>query len=308
LARAGGGYRVSILLTQEQLEGGVDAFAPGNLLGLLDSSSLLSDPGQDTGLARSWGRALGLRNSVDGMRLGAAGISGQLLVLLDERTSYSKKRLRGFLEDALHGDERVRLLRATVPVLNFDGRNWGQLGDDLIYAKDNFGGVGFWNYLDTGGNTLDTTCSASRSIARCLELNYLDGAVPNHAAAGFAALSPWLERHVCPNRMMIRTLILLLSLCLAAFLVLIVFADHLRSLLRLYFAYLLCAFVLPPLFLFLLLVLYDPELAFLTAGKGPLIVSILLLAAGGLGTVIFLQRRRALPSRPALRAFLESHK
>lgn len=308
LARAGGSYHVSILLTQGQLEGGTEAFAATRLLSLLDTAALLSDPGRDTGLPVRPRLGFGRTGSVDGLSLGRAGIGGQLLVLLDERTSYSKKRLRSFLEDALHGSDRVKLLRATVPVLNFDHRNWGQLGDDLIYAKDNFGGVGFWNFLDTGGTNTANSCAASQSLFRCLELNYLDGPAPDHGATGLAAFPPWLERLVCPNRLIIRTMILFLMLLLLVFGLLSVFVDRVRRRVRPVFAFLLSAFVLPPLFLFLLLVVYDPDLAYLTEGKGPLIVAVLLLVAGFLGTAIFLQRRRVLPSRPALRAFLEEHK
>ena len=103
-------------------------------------------------------------------------------------------------------------------------------------------------------------------------------------------------------------MILLLLLLLLVFGLLSVFVDRVRRRVRPVFAFLLSAFVLPPLFLFLLLVVYDPDLAYLTEGKGPLIVAVLLLVAGFLGTAIFLQRRRVLPSRPALRAFLEEHK
>lgn len=67
-----------------------------------------------------------------------------LLVMLQEPTMNNKKQLRFAIENALHGEQRQTLLRHTVMVLSFDGHNVPQLEDDIIYAKDNFGGVGFW--------------------------------------------------------------------------------------------------------------------------------------------------------------------
>jgi len=296
LARAGGGYQVSLMVLQRQLEGESEVFRPKAILDMFDTSRVVAaSQAQKSG----W----------SGQRtLGQCRMAGRLLVVLEEPTSDAKKRLRQLIEKSLRGYERVKLLRSTVPVLNFDHRNWGQLADDLIYFKDNFGGVAFWPWVDSGGSDTALTCGGARSLARCLELNYFDGPPPDHAATGVAKLGAWLEHETCPNRWIIRVLILVLSLVLATFLGLAVFVDAVRRRVRPVFSWLLCAFVLPPLLLFLLLVLYDPELAFLTAGKGPLIGAILLLVAGFLGTAIVLQRRRVVPSRPALRAFLDGHK
>lgn len=68
----------------------------------------------------------------------------RLLVLLEEETTESKKQLRLHIEEALHGEQRAKLLRQVVPVITFDHDNWQQLQDDIIYFKDNFGGIGFW--------------------------------------------------------------------------------------------------------------------------------------------------------------------
>jgi hypothetical protein len=351
LARDGGGYQVSLMVLQRQLESESDAFRPKSILDMFDTSrnvsqariqsptawmdlpgdqkdsikqvadSLLRVQGSNgnavkfTHIADSLTQVLadvGAKNSHgswSGPRtLGQCRIGGQLLVVLEEPTSDAKKRLRQLIEKSLRGSERVKLLRSTVPVLNFDHRNWGQLADDLIYFKDNFGGVAFWPWVDSGGSDTALSCGGAKSLVRCLELTYFDGPPPDHAATGVAKLGAWFEHETCPNRWIIRVLILVLSLVLATFLGLAVFVDAVRRRVRPVFPWLLCAFVLPPLFLFLLLVLYDPELAFLTAGKGPLIGAILLLVAGFLGTAIVLQRRRVVPSRPALRAFLDGHK
>lgn len=72
------------------------------------------------------------------------GASPRFLVLLEEETTESKKQLRLRIEGALHGEQRVQVLRQVVPVITFDHDNWQQLQDDIIYFKDNFGGIGFW--------------------------------------------------------------------------------------------------------------------------------------------------------------------
>lgn len=346
LAREGGGYQVSLMVLQSQLEAENEAFRPKSILDMFDTSRIVSQARVQVPtvwmdmqgaqkdsiklVADSLLRALGSRGKVIGFThiadsltqvlakagakdahgswfgqptLGQCNVGGQLLVVIQEPTSEAKKRLRQFIEKSLRGNERVRLLRSTVPVLNFDHKNWGQLADDLIYFKDNFGGVAFWPWVDSAGNDTAQTCEGSRSLSRCLELNYSDGSIPERGS--WNAL---FESKVCPNRWTIRLLIAAFLLMLAAFVVLSVFVDQVRRRVRPVFSWLLGLFVLPPILMFLSLVLYDPELAFLTAGKGPLIGAILLLVAGFLGTAIFLQRRRVLPSRPALRVFLEDHK
>jgi hypothetical protein len=67
-----------------------------------------------------------------------------VLVMLPEPTSVNKKALRGAIQVALHGLDSMRLLRAIVPVLEYDGVGADQLRDDIVYASDNYYGIGFW--------------------------------------------------------------------------------------------------------------------------------------------------------------------
>jgi hypothetical protein len=67
-----------------------------------------------------------------------------VLVMMNEPTQESKKALRGGVQDALHGMESTRLLRALVPILEYDGVSTHQLADDILYASDNYYGIGFW--------------------------------------------------------------------------------------------------------------------------------------------------------------------
>jgi len=68
----------------------------------------------------------------------------RVLALIESPTTDSKKALRSEIEMALHGQARKRLLRDTIPVLEYDGHNWQQLNDDIIYFNDNFAGIAFW--------------------------------------------------------------------------------------------------------------------------------------------------------------------
>ena len=99
------------------------------------------------------------------------------LVLTEEPTSESKKKLRSDIEAAFHGVDRANILRQIVPVTEFDRSNWQQLEDDLIYYRDNFGGVGFWplSMNQPGAAALKDGvqhCDVTRSIADCLQDYY----------------------------------------------------------------------------------------------------------------------------------------
>ena len=92
-----------------------------------------------------------------------------LLVLLQEPTTNEKKRLRYDIEDGLHGQQRARLLRDLVMVLSYDGHSRDQLDDDIIYAADNFGGIGFWAQSAGANNTV-----ADTAVSAALHKNFVD--------------------------------------------------------------------------------------------------------------------------------------
>lgn len=104
------------------------------------------------------------------------------LVLLDEPTTESKKKLRFDMESSFHGVDREKMLRQIVPVTEFDKSNWQQLEDDLIYYRDNFGGVGFWplSMSKPGAAAAGTGvvrdgvqhCDVTQSIGDCLQDYY----------------------------------------------------------------------------------------------------------------------------------------
>ncbi|HEY8023220.1 MAG TPA: hypothetical protein VIF60_01550 [Burkholderiaceae bacterium] len=145
-----------------------------------------------------------------------------ILLLIEEPTTDSKKRLRLEIEQALHGEERHTLLSGVIPVIEFDGRNWEQLEDDIIYFKDNFDGIGFWpvNFhqpsakLPSDAAALgESHCNHGETVEQCLVKAYqgynLNGREDSAA-----------DKFVCQYHMWFRALFLLqLVLFLVAYLV-----------------------------------------------------------------------------------------
>ncbi len=80
-----------------------------------------------------------------------------ILVLLEEPTTDTKKKLRGRIENEFKGVDRKIVLRKIIPIISptihdsdetspdLDPKNkYAQFKDDLIYFEDNFAGVGLW--------------------------------------------------------------------------------------------------------------------------------------------------------------------
>lgn len=113
-------------------------------------------------------------------------LDAHILVLLAEPISESKKQLRAEIERALHGENRVRILRDTIPVLEFDGSSWNQLEDDIIYFADNFGGIGFWPLPANKGEVPGKNSVDQFLLSRFLEKD--------------TSLQSAVCKVVCPNR------------------------------------------------------------------------------------------------------------
>lgn len=131
---------------------------------------------------------------MDGIRGSGKRIDGKLLVLLQESTTYDKKNLRSKIEDSLHGRDRMKLLRDVAMVVSYDGISQSQLTDDVIYANDNFGGIGFWPQPVA---VKKNAAAADGDVSRELHRDY------QRADGNFAA-ALGICRYVCPNRWMFR--------------------------------------------------------------------------------------------------------
>jgi len=120
-----------------------------------------------------------------------------VLVMLPEPTSVNKKALRGAVQVALHGLDSMRLLRAIVPVLEYDGVGADQLRDDIVYASDNYYGIGFWP-LPFG------SAEAGKPVAQAYVNKELVGAFQPNGATTVDTDS--FHDRVCPYRLWLRWL------------------------------------------------------------------------------------------------------
>jgi hypothetical protein len=215
-----------------------------------------------------------------------------ILLLIEEPTTDSKKRLRLEIEQAMHGEERHTLLSGVIPVIEFDGRNWEQLEDDIIYFKDNFDGIGFWpvNFHQASQKLSpdskaqgDSHCDNGETVEECLvkayqgyHLNGRDDSV--------------LNKFVCQFHVWFRALFLLqFGLFLIAYLVPL-FTCYLRGWMDRNFKILVANFVLMGL-IGAMLFAWDPGLE---GTKAHVIITIILLAMMGFEA---LRRRREFIAR-----------
>ncbi len=140
----------------------------------------------------------------------------KLLVFIEEPTSASKKALRADIEAAYHGENRVRILRQIIPVIEFGKKDWAQLEDDMIYFGDNFGGIGFWpvtvnkvgkeSALSVQRGSGVRSCDVSKSVERCIEDFF-------QTKVGYSPFA--FTNFICENRWVLRFLVGLSLLILA---------------------------------------------------------------------------------------------
>jgi len=133
--------------------------------------------------------------SADGESSASAGIlvgnhlKSRFIVLLEEPTTTTKKNLRLAIENGLHGKDRMKVLKSVVMTISYDGHTQAQLVDDVIYAGDNFGGLGFWPQVAISG--VEATEEApTLAINDALHENYIN--------ADGGALS--ICQYVCPHK------------------------------------------------------------------------------------------------------------
>jgi hypothetical protein len=174
------------------------------------------------------------------------------LVLLQEPTTMDKKNLRLNIENGLHGKDRMKLLRKVAMVLTYDGSNEGQLLDDVIYAKDNFGGIGFWPQPVASGDAAAATDGSLTVIGNVLHENYMN------AVNGAAALKPAACQYICPNRWAFRIAWDIFMLALLASFPLYLLACDWRNFFNKNFLYFIGGLIVPAVLLTFALLFCDP--------------------------------------------------
>lgn len=229
-----------------------------------------------------------------------------LLVLINEPSSDAKRALRLEVENerGLHGADRAEFLRSMVPVLSFDQRNWQQFEDDIVYASDNFGGLGLWapdfGNLALPVTNLQQTCAQAKQLAVCILKGYRE---PKHAEKMSSELAKW----VCVNRWYLQLILSLFLLCAIVIALLAYRYCFVQNWVKRYFLWILCGNVVPPLVIFILLLLFDPYLSALSQGNVPFIATAVLSLFGLFFGYRYLralhevpQRQSALPQRTGL--------
>ena len=204
-------------------------------------------------------------------------VRAHLLVLLDEPTTDTKKLLRRKIEGATTGKDRVLLLRALVPVVNFNGLAWAQLEDDLIYFDNNFGGVGFWPSAKTP--PADAAPDATPGVDLCGQNKLLDDCLQDYFRNPPGTEDTLVCKFICTNRLPLRFVLDILVLALAAAVFAYVRWCDARPVLRKYYLVPVAALTMAGV-IFAGLMTCDPFLNHL--GDGLLIPGVLILALIGM--------------------------
>ncbi len=230
------------------------------------------------------------------VNFGTTDKTGYLLVLLDEPSADAKKKLRQDLENDqnLHGADRADFLRNLLPVLHFDDNNWQQLDDDVVYARDNFGGVGLWAPdLDNMAKPIadaNQSCLESKSIVVCLLKNMRKASVADSLAGP-------VEAFVCVHRWVLQWIMLFLVVTACVLTVMFFTSCKVQGFIKKYFLWVQLLVAFPALLVFILLLLYDPFFVNVSKGNLPFFVSAGIIMLGVLAGYRFWRAQRQVPQR-----------
>jgi len=213
-------------------------------------------------------------------------LNSLFIVLLQEPSSSDKKELRRKIENDLHGEERATLLRNVVTTITFDGHNSDQLADDVIYAKDNFGGIGFWTQPVASGVV---AAPESTTISKVLHQKYLN------KAEGENSLKSSVCSIVCPNRWAFRIAWDVSILALLSSIFMYFKMCSVQTYIKKNFLYFVAGLALPAVLLTFALMFCDPFWGKMSKGNGLLIVVIAGIVGFGIWNHFDKKRKRKLP-------------
>lgn len=257
LRNAGVGHAVNILMRHSAMGKGIYDYK--NLLALIDASNGAAGKGGLAGLSKD------------------PDIWPRYLVFIEEETTDSKKQLRLQVEAALHGADRERVLRQIVPVLTFDQQNWQQLEDDIIYSKDNFGGIGFWPLAFTSAAAGGAGAApappaapvapvATAGVQRCEVTKDINQCLVDQYQVNPGAEASQVCKFVCENRWAFRLSWDLCFLLLLGFSGLYYWSCRWRELMHKYYCAPLLVTGAGAFFISIALLFCDPFLQRLTSG------------------------------------------
>ncbi len=270
------GLELNILVTQDALLAGASKNGGRGAFGLVNLIQLRKK-----------------RMDIEPGRPGGPENDEFLLVLLNEPSSDAKKTLRAEIENdtALHGSERADFLRSILPVLHFDNRNWQQFEDDIVYTRDNFGGLGLWapdfHNLNQPVPDPSLSCVDSMLMSLCLGQNYEE-------PSEYAGPPGWLETTICVQRWPLRLVFAFLMLVLAALIFMYFRFCGAQNFIKRYFPYCLGLVLVPAMVLCMLLLTYDPLIKHISRLA---LLSVVLVACMGYVGVKYVYLKRN-PNKP----------
>ena len=205
-----------------------------------------------------------LKEVMDSIEGGDKSLETNFLILLEEPTAINKKQLRINIENEMHAMDRVTMLRNIVLIRASDKNN-KQIIDDIVYAKDDYGGIGFWPQpFGVVGNAADN------GISNLLNSYYLDN------VDAVSSRKQEVCHYICPNKWVFRISWEIFALIFLVCVYLYFMRCESRVFLDKHFIYVIAGIVAPFFLLSMALMYCDPFLSGIFKGH---IFLILLLVA-----------------------------
>ncbi|MEN8166569.1 MAG: peptidoglycan-binding domain-containing protein [Pseudomonadota bacterium] len=136
-----------------------------------------------------------------------------ILVLLEEPTTDSKKKLRSKIENEFKGKDRRIVLRKIIPIISPSGQDrdlekkYAQFDDDLVYFEDNFDGVGLWPLpLAQNADVEELNKRIVEAFKPKVKQDFMERMVDQYI--------PQVCNYACPNRWQFRILFDILAFVL----------------------------------------------------------------------------------------------
>ena len=217
-------------------------------------------------------------------------LTNLMLVITEEPVGRSKRLIHDNLSMYLKGDERHIVLKAIIPVIWFDDRQWEQLGDDAAFFNDSYFGLAVAPFATNEGAA--EICGPSGGIGMCLTKFYkkddkdITFSSQARSALPFFCMYRWAFRLM--NTLVYSFVLLLLLGYFASCTISAFFNKHL--------AFFVGIVVVPPAFTTTMLVLFDPVATSLAGAFRFLPIIILVLSVIAV-SLLRVYRNADLPKR-----------
>lgn len=179
-------------------------------------------------------------------------LTNLMLVVTEEPVERSKRLIHDNLSMYLKGDERHIVLKAIIPVIWFDDRQWEQLGDDAAFFNDSYYGLAVAPFVTNEGAA--EICGPSGGIGMCLTKFYKKDDKDITFSSQARSALPFFCTHRWAFRLMNTLVYLLVALLLLGYFASCTISAFFNKHLALFVGIV----VVPPAFTTTMLVLFDP--------------------------------------------------